>query len=415
MAAGVVPSGSAANDRGELVNDRLSFPSVGDPGHFHEHNPGDPWLHEYYEQFRPRAFGDDDKLKIVIILGSADISGGSYVIFQHAMYCKRHGADVTIATMVPHRAVANHWHPALDELAFCSVDDLGDRVFDLAIATWWRTVFELPKVRARHVLYFVQSEEARFYAVGDDTYASPLAELTYRFDLPIVTITQWLQAFLAFEHGRPSFLVRNGVDKQRYRPFGPVVQPRTPGKLRVLVEGPIDVAMKNVPDSVVLAREAEVDEIWLLTSSSVKEYAGADRVLSRVPIEQTGAVYRSCDVLLKLSRVEGMYGPPLEMFHCGGTVVTYDVTGHEEYVEHNVNGLVVPMENREGVIAALRQLKDDPSLLARLKHGAAETAARWPDWELPSREFWAIIRTLCRRPPADKLTTMLAIRGSGVS
>lgn len=377
--------------------------------------PGDPWLHHYYEQYRPQIFGNGDQLRIVVLLGSADISGGSYVIFQHAMYWKLHGADVTIATMVPHTSVGNHWHPALTELRFTSVEDLGDEVYDVVVATWWRTVYELPKVRARHALYFVQSEEARFYAVGDDQWAAPLAELTYRFDLPMVTIATWLQAFLAFEHGRPSFLARNGVDKNRYQPFGPVVAARPAEGLRVLVEGPIDAPMKNVPDSVELARKGGADEVWLMTSSPVSEFPGVDRVLSRVPIDHTGAVYRSCDVLLKLSRVEGMYGPPLEMFHCGGTVVTYDVTGHEEYVEDGVNGLVVPMDDRDGVVSAIARLKQSAELLRELKYGAARTAARWPDWEQSCREFWSVVRTLARRPAPDKLTTMLAIRGAGVA
>jgi hypothetical protein len=41
----------------------------------------------------------------------------------------------------------------------------------------------------------------------------------------------------------------------------------------------------------------------------------------------TPLVYRSCDILGKLSYVEGMFGPPLEMFHCGWTAIVYNVTG----------------------------------------------------------------------------------------
>lgn len=377
---------------------------------------GDPWLHEYYEQYRPRVFGDPaEPIKIVVLLGSADISGGSYVIFQHALHWQRRGADVTIATLMPRAALFSDWHPALRELTITTIDDLKDEVYDLAVATWWRTVYELPNVRARHALYFIQSIESRFYAVGSDSYAAPLAELSYRYDIPMVAIARWIQAYLAFEHERPSFLVRNGIDKDRYQPFGEVVEPRRPGVLRVLVEGPADVAMKNVPAAVDLARKGGADEVWLMTSSDIQEFDGVDRVLSRVPIDLTGVVYRSCDVLLKLSRVEGMYGPPLEMFHCGGTVVTFDVTGHEEYVLDGVNGLVVPMGDDDGVVEAVRRLKDDPELLQRLQHEALITADRWPDWDEVAEEFWAVIRLLVRRPAPDKLITMLAIRGAGIT
>ena len=151
--------------------------------------PGDPWLHEYYKQYRPAVFAEESRpLKLLVLLGSADISGGSYVIFQHAHYWQRHGADVTIATLMPRAALLSHWHPALDELTITTIDDLGDEVYDVTVATWWRTVYELPEIRTRHALYFVQSIESRFYVDGDDTYAAPLAELTYRYDLPVVTI-----------------------------------------------------------------------------------------------------------------------------------------------------------------------------------------------------------------------------------
>lgn len=390
--------------------------ATNEPRPWHRGWPGDPWLHEYYEQYRPDVFRDpSEPIKIVVLLGSADISGGTYVIFQHALYWQRHGADVTIATLMPRAALFSDWHPALRELKITTIDDLHDEVYDVAVATWWRTVYELPNVRARHVLYFIQSIESRFYAVGSDTYAAPLAELSYRYDIPVVAIARWIQAYLAFEHQRPSFLVRNGIDKDRYQPFGEVVEPRRLGSLRVLVEGPVDVDMKNVPAAVELARKGGADEVWLMTSSDVRDFAGADRVLSRVPIDLTGVVYRSCDVLLKLSRVEGMYGPPLEMFHCGGTVVTFDVTGHEEYVVHEVNGLVVPMGDDDGAVTAIQRLKDDPELLRRLQQQALLTAERWPDWDQVAEEFWAVIRLLVRRAATDKLVTMLALRGAGIT
>jgi glycosyltransferase involved in cell wall biosynthesis len=108
------------------------------------------------------------------------------------------------------------------------------------------------------------------------------------------------------------------------------------------VEGPLGVSYKNVEKTIELCRQAEVDEIWLLTSSEVTDYPGVNRCFSRVPITETAAIYRSCDLLVKLSYVEGMFGPPLEMFHCGGTALVYDVTGHDEYIRHQQNSIVVP-------------------------------------------------------------------------
>lgn len=373
---------------------------------------GDPFLHEYFSRFAAPSRGADGPLSIAFLIGSTDISGGTYVILQHALYAKRQGADVTIVHMFEHQPEYGTWHEALQELPLLSLADAEDREFDVVVATMWRTVYELPRLRCRHAVYFVQSVESRFYGGTTDSWAPPLAALTYTFDLPVITIARWIQAYLAFEHRRPSFLVHNGIRKDVYTPVGPTVAPESGIRLRVLIEGPIEVPMKNVEDAVELARSGGADEIWLLTSSDLTELRGVDRVFSRVPIEQTPAIYRSCPVLLKLSHVEGMYGPPLEMFHCGGTVVTYDVTGSDEFVRDGVNGLVVPMYDRGAVIEAVRTLRDRSDLVRDLRHGALRTARAWPDWDQSSSDFFDTLRLVARQPAPDHTHTMLAIRGA---
>jgi glycosyltransferase involved in cell wall biosynthesis len=372
----------------------------------------DPYLHDYFRRFRWTADPSGTDRRVLFLVGSTAISGGTYVILQHALWLADHGWDVHVAAISHHQGEMA-WHPALERLDIRSIDEVDGESFDVAIATWWPTVYELPRVRARHHLYLVQSVEARFF--GEDPgghWAEPLAELTYTFGLPIVTIASWLQVYLALRHGAPSFLVRNGIRKDIYNPVGPAAARRESGRLRVLVEGPVGIPMKNVDAALRLARAGGADEVWLMAGALHGAPVGADRVFERVPIESTPVVYRSCDVLLKLSRVEGMFGPPLEMFHCGGTAVSYDVTGYEEYLEHGVNGLVVPMDDEDGVVEAIRSLKADPDLLARLRTNALETASRWPDWERSSAEFGRFLSAVIRQPAVDRTQTMLAIRGA---
>jgi hypothetical protein len=73
-----------------------------------------------------------------------------------------------------------------------------------------------------------------------------------------------------------------------------------------------------------------------------------------------------------------MFGPPLEGFHRGATCVTTEVTGHEEYIEHGVNALVVDWDDRRGTARQLDLLARDRMLLHRLRCGALETARDWP-------------------------------------
>lgn len=370
-----------------------------------------PWLHEYYERFTPGQDGEALS-SVCFVIGSADISGGTYVIFQHAMWLQDQGVDVTIVPLLPMSAAKENWHPALDHLRFVELEEARGQRFDIAIATWWPTVFELPKLRFRHAVYFVQSAEPRFYVAGPDAPSSRMAELTYTFGLPAITITTWLQMYLAFQHGTPSFIARNGIDKKQFGIEGKSKADRAGDGVLALVEGAVDVPMKGVQEAVGVAREAGCAEIWLLTPSELSSYPGCDRVFSRVPFEETAEIYRSCDVLVKLSHVEGMYGPPLEMFHCGGTVVTYDVTGHDEYVKSGHNGLVVPVGDRRAAVEAVRRLVEDADLLEELRSGAVETAQRWPDWDAVSEEFARILRGISKQPPGDTLSTMMQIAGA---
>lgn len=336
-------------------------------------------------------------MKICFVIGSADISGGTFVIFQHAVHLQELGHEVLIASISPVSEAVPDWHPAMAALRFALVDDVTGR-FDLAVATWWKTVYELPKIEADQYAYFVQSIESRFYPEAE----APLRRLvdeTYRLPLPMITEATWIKEHLE-ALGAPSVsLVRNGVLKEVYREDGPADAAREPGVLRILVEGSLGVPFKNVPRTLRMCAGADAGPIWLLTITEIADYPHVERVISRVPIARTAEVYRSCDVLVKLSYVEGMFGPPLEMFHCGGTAITYDVTGHDEYLVHGHNALVVPVDDEEGVVAALRSLAADPALLARLKDGARKTAAAWPSWAQSSDEFATAIDGILQLEP----------------
>jgi len=371
--------------------------------------PFNPWLYEFYSRFSPDIAAADG-LRIVFLIGSADISGGTYVIFEHALRAQAAGADVVVVPLFDMGGVARDWHPALDRLEFTDMAGIAHRDFDVAVATWWPTVFELPKVRFRHAVYFVQSAESRFYALGPDRDSAALAELTYTVGLPVITIATWLQVHLAYQHGAFSFLCRNGIDKQRYQGVGETLAPPMTQGLRVLIEGS-DAPMKGVQEAVAAARSGGADEVWLLTPSSIDVVPGVDRLIARIPAAQTPAVYRSCDVLLKLSQVEGMFGPPLEMFQCGGTVITNDVTGYDEYVRDGHNGLVVATGDQAAAAAAVARLRADPQLLTTLRTNALRTADDWRGWDQAGEEFVRIITAIAKQRPPDRVDLLSRIAG----
>jgi len=354
------------------------------------------------------------KKSICILLGSAHVGGGTYVIFQHALWLQKRGWEVVIVPHFPVTPGMTAWHPEADrELRFATFKEVKDRSFNLAIATWWRTALDLHRINAAHYGYFVQSIESRFYE-DSDLAGQLFAESTYMFGLPVVTEVQWIVDDLHQRFGTEAELAHNGIRKDIYSTIGPRKAPNRSAGLRVLVEGPLRVFFKNVERTIELCRQSKADEIWLMTSTpGLTSYPGVDRVFSCVPIEEAASIYRSCDVLVKLSYVEGMFGPPLEQFHCGGTAIVYDVTGADEYLKDGFNSYVLKKDDEEGVIQAINRLCDYPAELARLKINAQETASKWPDWPLASQRFETAIEGILLKPsPSRQMLKLLSDRYS---
>jgi len=347
-------------------------------------------------------------VKVAFLIPPVDtISGGINVIFRHAMELADAGTTVGLVCSSAIQRQQIEWHPIAEyfkkhsHLLWLDYTSAVGEQFDLAIATWWRTFFDLWKVNASRYGYFVQSIESRFYSREERAIRS-WVDSTYEMPVSYVTECKWIQNYLQKLHGHEAFLAPNGIDKQVFCPNGESAASRRSSGLRVLVEGSIDYSFKNVPASIRLAREARAEEVWLLTSSPVGDVPGVDRVFSQVSQVDVPAIYRSCDVLLKLSTVEGMFGPPLEMFHCGGTAIVYDVTGHDEYIVHGRNALVAGANDELTVRRFITLLKEFPALLGSLKAGALETAAQWPDWHKSGKLFQDAIQGMLVQPTASR-------------
>ena len=327
-------------------------------------------------------------MKICTLIGSPAISGGTYVIFQHCLYLQEKGFDVTIVALDDVNDENLKWHPeAKLKLNFKKYEEVDTIKFDLCIVTWWKTVFEIHKINYDKIIYFVQSIESRFYP-QEEIPLRRLVDSTYELGLPVITEATWIKDYLENKYKSQVVLAKNGIRKDVYTLHGPAFAERIPGKVRILVEGPINVDFKNVKKSIEICSKSRASEIWLLTSDDIQDYPKVDRVFSRLNIYDVAKVYRSCDILVKLSYVEGMFGPPLEIFHCGGTAIVYDVTGHDEYMIHKDNSIIVETNDENKVLEEINKLCMSTKELDMLKAGAARTAENWIDWEQSSHNFY---------------------------
>ncbi|MDW5593657.1 glycosyltransferase family 4 protein [Conexibacter stalactiti] len=338
-------------------------------------------------------------MKVAFLLNDLQLSGGVGVVVQHAReLVLRHGHDVTLV-LVREQEAAPWEFDGLAHLHVEGLDDARRERFDVAIATWWETAYSLFELEADRYVHFLQSFEDRFY----DRLTAERPAAAAILDLPVSYVTEatWIAETLArVRPDAPCLFVRNGIDKDVFR-SPETLDVRLDEPLRIVVEGNPDVWFKGVYESIGVVRAMrEPRHLTVVTGDASKiEPGSADAVVGPLTHREMAALYGSSDVVLKLSKVEGMFGPPLEGFHMGATCVVAPVTGFDEYIEHGWNGLVVDWDDPAGTARALDLLARDRRLLTFLRTNALETARSWPTWEQSGTFMAAALEKIHRDPP----------------
>jgi hypothetical protein len=280
------------------------------------------------------------------------------------------------------------------------------RRYDVGVATWWETVADLHRVDCGRRVVFLQSLEHLWYG-PDEALEGLAAALPLVLHDDFVAVSSWLRdAVESLRPGSRCRLVPNGVDKAVFEPH-PQPAGATAGHarpLRVLVEGQPTIWLKAIADAAAALRmmEEPVEFTLAALAPDGTEEVGADHVRVGLSPEQMAALYADSDVLLKLSRVEGLGMAPLEAFHLGVPCVVTPYGGHEDYVVHGENGLVVGFDDIPATARWLDVLARDRELLARLGRGATRAAEAWPGLDR-STELLADALTQIADEPAHGL------------
>jgi O-antigen biosynthesis protein len=326
--------------------------------------------------------------KIVFLLAGLGISGGTIVILKHVSMLMESGHDAFIIDLSGCGDISWFGNPAIrvypiEQMHHCGLDNI-----DLLFATFWTTASWLRKIPARRKLYLVQSDERLFYE--DAPIKAQVAD-TYRQDYEYVVIAQWLGNMLREEFGKVATYVPNGLDIKLFYPGDPL-EAKHPQRLRVLIEGPISVPFKGVAESYAAVHELDCD-LWIVsTDGKPGSDWHYDRFFERVNPEAMRRIYSSCDILLKMSRVESFAYPPLEAMACGCAVVLGEVNGGIEYAINEVNVIKVPQGDIPAARAAVQKLLVNEELRDRLIQAGLETVKCW-SWETSRKSMLAIVES----------------------
>ena len=335
----------------------------------------------------PKLTGRIDQipLKIVYLVLNLCLSGGTAVILQHAHRLDKLGYDVSLLDLGVQGACA--WDSlSVPIYPYHTKFQSSKDHIDIAIGTHWTTVFFLQSLPAQRKIYFVQSDERRF--LPDETNMN-LVDFTYRMDYEFMTEAIWIQRWLQEEFGHKAYYVPNGLDGQIFHRTEPIV-PK--GKRpKILLEGAIDYWYKGMEEAYAAVSNLEAD-IWIVSSHGApKKGWRYEAFFQRAPMNEMKRIYSSCDILLKMSLVEGFFGPPLEAMACGCAVVVGKVTGYDEYIKDGYNALVVEKGDIAGAQEAVQKLVEDDELRARLIQNGLKTAEDW-SWERSIKHLEEAVR-----------------------
>lgn len=312
--------------------------------------------------------------KIAYIIPGTGISGGVAVILEHSNRLLERGYDVLLISQDFKETV--DWFPnnKVPIVSLGTSDSYLLKNIDILIATGWSTVDVLDKIPASRKLYFVQSDERRFDE--SDDYKKNVTKTYQRNDVEYFTMARWIQDWLKSEFRHDSEYIPNGLS---HCFLNKTESPkRNNGKIRVLIEGPILIPFKGVSDAMEALKGIDCD-IWIVSSSGVPKKGWIyDKFFEKVPLAEMPKIYSSCDILLKMSKVESFCYPPLEMMACGGVSVIRKVTGIEEYAKDEENCLIV--EDIEGARKAVERLINNPDLRKKLIENGLETVKNW-NWD----------------------------------
>ena len=275
--------------------------------------------------------------------------------------------------------------------------DLGRRV-----ATWWTTWSVAVELDARRRALLLQGVDERFLLPSEPFEHLGSAMALAAADELIAVSGYLCDVASAARPGAACHLVRNGLDRATFAAADRA--PDTGGPLRILIEGQPGLALKGVSDALDAVGEMrEPAEVTLVSLEAPTSHDfRVQRVVGGLDAPAMAGLYASSDVLVKLSRSEGLGLPPLEAAAVGTPSVVTPYGGHEDWLRHGANGVLVGFDDPVGAAGWLDALARDHDLLARIGAGARDTASDWPDAGQSADEMAQALRVIADGDGADR-------------
>lgn len=245
---------------------------------------------------------------------------------------------------------------------------------DVVIATWWETapwVDALSPAKGAKV-YFMQD-----YGAAGQEFEKLIP--TWRMPFSFITLNRRLQAMIR-EHNpeAPVTIMRNAVD---HKLFNAVPRPRgTPPVIGVMHRKQATKGMDIAAKALSLIREQIPDLRAIAVGASRAGLPDWVELVRQPDDAQLAAVYRSCDLWLFPSRMEGFGLPIIEAMASRTPVISTRVGGAEDVIEDGINGYLVEIDDGQAMAERAVTLLAGPESTWATMSGAAHEAVGRYGW-----------------------------------
>lgn len=261
----------------------------------------------------------------------------------------------------------------LEEVPIMTVSD--SRGFkndtDIIIATAWETAYFVDEFLRQHDslgMYLIQNSEDESSYSGN---ASILASKTYTFDLRKIVINRRL--YERFKKDDP-FFFNVGFDNEKYRMTTGIEQRQNYAVLFPLRVNPSKGASYAIDAAKILKHKYPFVRVIAYGDYPRKCVPKWIEYHKRPSDSEIAKLYNESSIFVLPSLVEGMPVPPLEAMSSGCAVVSTDNGGIEEYLENDVNGLIVPTRDADAISSAVEKLITDVDLRMHLARNGRITS-----------------------------------------
>ena len=314
------------------------------------------------------------KKKIIYVSSSTNISGGVMVIAQHLQQLQDLGYNTLLVTQDVN--VDMSWKEDFD-MPILHIGQINKECYgnDVVVATFWDTVQFVRNIKSKNKYYLVQNKEHLFYKISNPFYQK--AKNTYLDNnLKFLTVSKWCQKWLEKEFNKKAKYIPNCIDINLFNKDVKPLKAKKNNKFRILIEGNPENDYKNVDEAFKITDSLDENnfEVWLVSyGGKPKKWYKYNRLFQKIPYFEMPAIYGSCDILLKTSKLESFSYPPLEMMACGGLCVVAGNEGNREYLNDNYNALVYKLGDINMAIKYINELNNDSNLRNKLVMGGVET------------------------------------------